>query len=209
MEIITGNVGWIEVICGPMFSGKSEELIRRLRRAMIARKRVQVFKPVIDTRYSETEIVSHGDLRMRSEVVSGGAEILDRIDWRSEVIGVDEANFMGPELVDTAQRLADSGKQVIIAGLDTDYLGRPFVPIPDLLALAETITKTLAICMRCGNPAKHTQRLRGSDDLIVVGAAGMYEARCRRCFEPGIPRQEELEFVKARRIESPGAASGS
>ena len=199
MEIVTGNLGWIEVICGPMFSGKSEELIRRLRRSMIARKRVQVFKPTIDTRYSQDEIVSHGDLRMKSEVVGSGAEIMDRIDWRSEVIGVDEANFMGPALVDTAQRLADSGKQVIIAGLDTDYLGRPFAPVPDLLALAETITKTLAICMRCGNPAKHTQRLRGSDDLIVVGAAGMYEARCRRCFEPGIPKQEELEFVKARR----------
>ena len=207
MEIVTGNLGWIEVICGPMFSGKSEELIRRLRRSMIARKRVQVFKPTIDTRYSADEIVSHGDLRMKSEVVGSGAEIMDRIDWRSEVIGVDEANFMGPALVDTAQRLADSGKQVIIAGLDTDYLGRPFAPVPDLLALAETITKTLAICMRCGNPAKHTQRLRGSDDLIVVGAAGMYEARCRRCFEPGIPKQEELDFVKPRRGADQGAGA--
>lgn len=200
MEIVTGNVGWIEVICGPMFSGKSEELIRRLRRAMIARKRVQVFKPAIDNRYSDDEIVSHGDLRMKSEVVNTGAEIIDRIDWRSEVIGVDEANFMGPELVGIAERLADSGKQVIIAGLDTDYMGRPFTPIPELLAVAESITKTLAICMRCGNPAKHTQRLRGSDDLIVVGAAGTYEARCRRCFEAGIPRQEELDFVKAKRV---------
>ena len=198
MEIITGNLGWIEVICGPMFSGKSEELIRRLRRSMIARKRVQVFKPVIDTRYSEDEIVSHGDLRMKSEVVGGGAEILDRIDWRSEVIGVDEANFMGPALVDAAQRLADSGKQVIIAGLDTDYLGRPFAPVPELLAHAESITKTLAICVRCGNPAKHTQRLRGSEELIVVGAADMYEARCRRCFEPGIPKQAEMEFVRVK-----------
>ena len=115
MEIITGNVGWIEVICGPMFSGKSEELIRRLRRAMIARKRVQVFKPIIDKRYSDDEIVSHGDLRMKSEVVADAAEIPDRIDWRSEVIGIDEANFMGPQLVDVAQRLADSGKQVIIS----------------------------------------------------------------------------------------------
>jgi thymidine kinase len=211
MEIVTGNLGWIEVICGPMFSGKSEELIRRLRRSMIARKRVQVFKPTIDTRYSADEIVSHGDLRMKSEVVAGGAEIMDRIDWRSEVIGVDEANFMGPALVDTAQRLADSGKQVIIAGLDTDYMGRPFAPVPDLLALAETITKTLAICMRCGNPAKHTQRLRGSDDLIVVGAAGMYEARCRRCFEPGIPKQEELDFVRPVRSEAvrQGASDGA
>ena len=199
MDIITGNAGWIEVICGPMFSGKSEELIRRLRRAMIARKRVQVFKPVIDTRYAVDEIVSHGDLRMKSEIVNAGSEILDRVDWRSEVIGVDEANFMGESLVDVAQRLADSGKQVIIAGLDTDYLGRPFVPIPDLLALAESITKTLAICVRCGNPGKHTQRLRGAEDLIVVGAADIYEARCRRCFEPGIPKQTELDFLKGRK----------
>jgi thymidine kinase len=182
-----------------MFSGKSEELIRRLRRAMIARKRVEVFKPAIDDRYSSDEIVSHGDWRMNSQVVSSAADIVERIDWRSEVVGIDEANFMGPMLVETAQKLADSGKQVIVAGLDTDYLGRPFAPIPDLLAHAESITKTLAICVRCGNPAKHTQRLRGSDDLIVVGAADMYEARCRRCFEPGIPKQQEMDFVKARR----------
>jgi len=201
MDIITGNVGWIEVICGPMFSGKSEELIRRLRRAVIARKRVEVFKPRIDDRYAVDEIVSHGDLRMQSQVVDDAAQILERLDWRSEVIGVDEANFMGPQLVDVAQRLADTGKQVIIAGLDTDYLGRPFSPVPELLALAESITKTLAICVRCGNPGKHTQRLVGSDDLIVVGAAGMYEARCRRCFEPGVPKQEEMDFVKARRLE--------
>jgi len=108
---------------------------------------------------------------------------------------------MGEQLTDVAQRLADSGKQVILSGLDTDYMGRPFAPIPELLALAESITKTLAICVRCGNPAKHTQRLRGSEDLIVVGAADMYEARCRRCFEPGIPRQTELEFVKAKLLE--------
>ena len=159
MDFVTGNLGWIEVICGPMFSGKSEELIRRLRRAMIARKRVQVFKPIIDNRYSDDEIVSHGDLRMKSEVVSQRCRNHRALDWRSEVVGIDEANFMGPELVDVAQRLADSGKQVIIAGLDTDYLGRPFAPMPDLLAHAESITKTLAICVRCGNPAKHTQRL--------------------------------------------------
>jgi thymidine kinase len=132
-------------------------------------------------------------------VVSAASEILDRVDWRSEVIGVDEANFMGEGLVNVVQRLADSGKQVIVAGLDTDYLGRPFVPIPDLLALAESITKTLAICVRCGNPGKHTQRLRGAEDLIVVGAADMYEARCRRCFEPGIPKQAELDFLKGRK----------
>jgi thymidine kinase len=202
MDILTGNIGWIEVICGPMFSGKSEELIRRLRRAMIARKRVQVFKPKIDNRYSDDEIVSHGDLRMKSEVIGDASEILTLLDWRTEVVGIDEANFMGPGLVEISERLADSGKQVIISGLDTDFMGRPFPPIPELLARAETITKTLAICVRCGNPAKHTQRLVASEDLIVVGAAGMYEARCRRCFEAGIPKQRELEFVAARRRES-------
>lgn len=196
MDFVSGNIGWIEVICGPMFSGKSEELIRRLRRARIARKRVQVFKPIIDVRYSDHEIVSHGDIRMESEVITGASEILKKLDWRTQVVGIDEPNFLGAELIDVANQLADSGKQVILAGLDTDYMGRPFPPIPELLALAESITKTLAICMRCGNPAKHTQRLVESDDLIVVGAAGMYEARCRRCFEPGIPKQEYLEFAR-------------
>jgi len=199
MDIVTGNTGWIEVICGPMFSGKSEELIRRLRRAQIARKRVQVFKPAIDRRYSEDEIVSHGDLRMKSEVVNNASEVLPLLDWRTEVAGFDEANFLGVELIEVAQRLADAGKQVLIAGLDTDYMGRPFAPIPELLALAESITKTLAICVRCGNPAKHTQRLVESDDLIVVGAGGMYEARCRRCFEPGVPKQREMDFIRRSR----------
>lgn len=198
MDFVTGNVGWIEVVCGPMFSGKSEEVIRRLRRAMIARKRVQVFKPVIDDRYSVDEIVSHGDIRMKSETVASAADILTALDPRTQVIGIDEANFLGPELVDVANRLADSGKQVIIAGLDTDYLGRSFAPIPDLLAHAESITKTLAVCMGCGNPAKHTQRLVESADLIVVGAMGMYEARCRRCFEPGAPKQENFDFARPR-----------
>jgi len=198
MDIFTGQAGWIEVVCGPMFSGKSEELIRRLRRARIARKRVQVFKPAIDDRYSETEIVSHGDQRMPSEVVTNAKEILEKLDWRAQVIGVDESNFFGPELVDIATQLADSGKQVIIAGLDTDYLGRPFTPMPELLCIAESITKTLAICMRCGHPAKHTQRLVESSELIVVGATGMYEARCRRCFEPGVSKQEVMEFAKAK-----------
>ncbi len=196
MDIVTGHLGWIEVVCGPMFSGKSEELIRRLRRAKIARKRVQVFKPALDDRYALDEIVSHGDQRMKSDVVGSASEILAKLDWRSQVIGIDESNFFGRDLVEVASQLADTGKQVIIAGLDTDYLGRPFTPMPELLCLAESITKTLAICMRCGNPAKHTQRLVESDELIVVGAAGMYEARCRHCFEPGIPKQEIMEFAK-------------
>ncbi|HLW75660.1 MAG TPA: thymidine kinase [Bryobacteraceae bacterium] len=202
MDIVTGHIGWIEVVCGPMFSGKSEELIRRLRRARIARKRVQVFKPAIDDRYALDEIVSHGDQRMKSEVVAAAEEIAARVDPRTQVVGIDESNFFGAGLADLASHLADNGKQVIISGLDTDYLGRPFSPMPDLLCIAETITKMLAVCMRCGNPAKHTQRLVESTDLIVVGAAGMYEARCRRCFEPGVPKQEVLEFLKPPRAQS-------
>jgi thymidine kinase len=195
LDILIHNTGWIEAICGPMFSGKSDELIRRLRRATIARKRVQVFKPAVDARYSENHIVTHDDARMNSEPVSTAGEILERLDWRTQVVGIDESNFFDLTLVDVAGKLADSGKQVIIAGLDTDYMGRPFPPMPDLLAVAESITKTLAICMRCGNPAKHTQRLIESAELILVGASDAYEARCRRCFEPGIPRQEVLEFL--------------
>ena len=203
MDFVNGNLGWIEAICGPMFSGKSEELMRRLRRAKIARKRVQVFKPVIDTRYSADEIVSHGQVRMRSEPVATAQDIVSRLDARPQVVGVDEANFFGQDLASVANQLADQGKQVVIAGLDTDYMGRPFPPMPDLLTIAESITKTLAICMRCGNPAKHTQRLVESDDLIVVGAAGMYEARCRRCFEAGFPRQELLEFARPQAESDP------
>src|SRR3984893_7261499 len=196
MDFVSGNLGWNEAICGPMFSGKSEELLRRLRRSMIARTRVRVFKPIIDNRYSDDEIVSHTDQRMKSEAITKVSEVVGRLDWRTQVVGIDEANFFGQELVEVASQLADSGKQVIIAGLDTDYMGRPFPPMPDLLTLAESITKTLAICMRCGNPAKHTQRLVDSTDLILVGAAGMYEARCRRCFEPGVPKQEALDFAR-------------
>jgi thymidine kinase len=198
MDFVAGNGGWLEVICGPMFSGKSEELMRRLKRANIARKRVQVFKPEIDNRYSSSEIVSHGDIRMRSESINRAPDILAKLDWRTQVVGIDEANFIGIELIEVVNQLADSGKQVILAGLDTDFMGRPFAPIPDLLAYAEIITKTLAICMRCGNPAKHTQRLVESEDLIVVGAADLYEARCRRCFEQGVPKQEYFDFARPR-----------
>jgi len=186
MNAMRGNLGWLEVICGPMFSGKSEELIRRLRRAEIARQRVQIFKPILDERYSSSHIVSHNDMRIRSESVSSAAEVQAKIDLRTEVIGIDEAQFLGDAIVELVVRLADMGKRIIIAGLDTDYLGRPFHPMPELLAVADEITKTFAICMQCGNPAKHTQRLFASEDLIVVGAAGMYEARCRRCFEPNL-----------------------
>jgi thymidine kinase len=186
MNAMRGNLGWIEVVCGPMFSGKSEELIRRLRRAEIARQRVQIFKPIIDQRYASDHIVSHDDSRIHSDAVSTAAEVAAKLDLRTEVIGIDEAQFLGEATVELVVRWADMGKRIIIAGLDTDYLGRPFHPMPELLAVADEITKTLAICMQCGNPAKHTQRLIANEDLIVVGAEGMYEARCRRCFEPNL-----------------------
>ncbi|MGH9523951.1 MAG: thymidine kinase [Terriglobales bacterium] len=196
MNFAKGSLGWIEVICGPMFSGKSEELIRRLRRAEIARQRVQIFKPGIDQRYSEDHIVSHSELKIRSDSVKDAAELEAKLDRRVEVIGIDEAQFLGDGIVDTVVQLADIGKRILIAGLDTDYLGRPFHPMPELLAVADEITKTLAICMQCGNPAKHTQRLVASEDLIVVGAAGTYEARCRRCFEPNLAKLQ----VSAARV---------
>jgi thymidine kinase len=189
MNITKGNTGWIEVICGCMFSGKSEELIRRLRRAEIAQQRVQIFKPKIDARYSEDHIYSHSDLKLRAELVADAKEILQKTDARTEVVGIDEGQFLGEALPYVADTLANMGKRVIVAGLDTDYLGKPFEPMPVLMAIAEEVMKTLAICMRCGNPAMHTQRLIESDELVVVGAKGMYEARCRRCFEPSISKK--------------------
>jgi thymidine kinase len=196
VDIVKGNMGWIEVIVGPMFSGKSEELIRRLRRAEIARQRVQIFKPLIDQRYAANGIVSHSGLDIPADNVRTAAEVMEKVAPRTEVVGIDEAQFLGDELVDVCTKLADMGKRVMVAGLDTDYLGRPFEPMPRLLAVAEEITKLLAICVRCGNPAVHTQRLVASEELIVVGAGGMYEARCRRCFEPHLAH-EKLEAEKS------------
>ena len=204
MNAMRGSLGWIEVVCGPMFSGKSEELIRRLRRAEIARQRVQIFKPIIDQRYASDHIVSHSDLRIHSDCVSTAAEVQAKLEPRTEVIGIDEAQFLGEALVELVVRLADMGKRIVIAGLDTDYLGRPFHPMPELLAVADEITKTLAICMQCGNPAKHTQRLIANEDLIVVGAEGMYEARCRRCFEPSLAAVETRKKKEAEVATSVG-----
>ena len=184
MALVKTQLGWIEVICGSMFSGKSEELIRRLRRAMIARQRVQIFKPAIDQRYGDAEIVSHSEMRLPSIVVASSAELLEKLDHRTEVVGVDEAQFFDAGVVRACERMADQGKRVIVAGLDKDYRGEPFEPMPSLMAIAEDVTKTLAICMRCGSPANNTQRLVQSDERVVVGAQGLYEARCRRCFEP-------------------------
>jgi thymidine kinase len=185
------NQGWIEVIVGSMFSGKSEELIRRLRRAQIARQKVQIFKPVIDRRFSDDHIVSHSEMRIESCAVPSSRTLLDAVSAETEVIGIDEGQFFDQELPMICDTLANQGKRVIVAGLDQDYLGKPFEPMPQLLAIAEYITKTHAICMVCGNPANHTQRLVASGDRVLVGATGLYEARCRRCFDPllaGPPR---------------------
>src|SRR5271157_2266531 len=201
-------MGWIEVVVGPMFSGKSEELIRRLRRAQIARQRVQIFKPAIDARYAVNEIISHSGLGIASDNITKAAEIMDKVQPRTEVIGIDEAQFLGDELVEVCTKLANLGKRVIVAGLDTDYRGRPFEPMPRLQAVAEEITKLLAICVRCGNPAVHTQRLVESEELIVVGANEMYEARCRRCFEPN-PAQARREPGPVLLTRSRGAANGA
>ena len=188
MDVIQqrANQGWIEVIVGSMFSGKSEELIRRLRRAQIARQRVQVFKPAIDIRYGGDHIVSHSDMRIESTTVSSAEALLAATALETEVVGIDEGQFFDAALPAVCNRLADRGVRVIVAGLDQDYLGRPFEPMPQLLALAEYITKTLAICMVCGNPANRTQRLVPSEDRVLVGAQGVYEARCRACFQPAL-----------------------
>jgi len=180
------NQGWIEVVVGSMFSGKSEELIRRLRRAQIARQKVQIFKPALDTRYAADHIVSHSEMRIPSTAVESARELLEQVEGDTEVVGIDEGQFFDMELPSVCNALADRGKRVIVAGLDQDYLGRPFEPMPQLLAIAEYITKTLAICMVCGNPANHTQRLVASEDRVLLGTQGTYEARCRRCFDPSL-----------------------
>jgi thymidine kinase len=182
--------GWIEVITGSMFSGKSEELIRRLRRVQIARQSVQIFKPVIDNRFSRDHIVSHSEMRMASENVKDSGELVRQVLPATEVVGIDEGQFFDPGLPAACNALADQGKRVIVAGLDQDYLGRPFEPMPQLLAIAEYITKTLAICVVCGDPANHTQRLVVSGDRVLVGATGLYEARCRHCFDPRLAGPE-------------------
>ncbi len=179
------------MIVGSMFSGKSEELIRRLRRAQIARQRVQIFKPAVDTRFAEDHIVSHSELRIPSESAATAAELVSKVSADTEVVGIDEGQFFDAELPSATIILARRGVRVIVAGLDQDYLGKPFEPMPQLLAIAEFITKTRAICMVCGNPANHTQRLVGNRARVLLGAQGTYEARCRRCFDPTLAETEE------------------
>jgi len=179
------DTGWIEVIAGCMFSGKTEELIRRLRRARIAKQTVKIFKPKIDIRYSENEIVSHSEQSLPSLIVESPQEILED-SYDAQVIGIDEAQFFSEDIVQVCNELANKGKRVIVAGLDQDYTGKPFEPMPQLLAIAEYITKTLAICVVCGNPADKTQRKIVSKDRVLVGATDSYEARCRKChYIPG------------------------
>ena len=183
--------GWLEVICGPMFSGKSEEMIRRLRRAEIAGQRVVIFKPRIDDRYDAADVVSHAGARMQAVPVSTVAEVVEHAQG-FDVVGIDEVQFFEPAIVSTALALADGGVRVVVAGLDQDFRRLPFGPIPDLLSHAEFVDKLQAVCHRCGGPATTTQRLVDgrpapySGETVVVGAAEQYEARCRGCHEPGL-----------------------
>ncbi len=174
------DTGWIEVITGCMFSGKTEELIRRLRRAQIAKQKVKIFKPKIDSRYSANSIVSHNEQSLPSILIEDIVEVLDHTN-DAQVIGIDEAQFFNEGIVGICNTLASRGKRVIVAGLDQDYTGKPFEPIPQLLAIAEYITKQHAICVVCGNPADKTQRKTSDSKRVIVGAADIYEARCRKC----------------------------
>jgi thymidine kinase len=188
MEIIT-RPGWIEVICGPMFAGKSEELIRRIKRLEYAKKKTIVFKPAIDTRYSETEVVSHSNLKTKSIAIKEAKDVLDYIDSTTFAVAIDEVQFLDKDLLPIAQKLALKGIRVILAGLDTDFRGEPFMMTASLMTIAEDVTKLTAICVVCGAPATKTQRIingqpaRYSDPIIKVGASEAYEPRCRHCHQ--------------------------
>jgi thymidine kinase len=190
---VTGKLGWIEVICGCMFSGKTEELIRRVRRAQYARQDYVVFKPRIDDRYSANNVGSHSGQLLRSIQIDNADQILERVGT-AQVVGIDEAQFLGIELVAVCETLANEGRRVLVAGLDQDFQGKPFEPIPQLLAVGEYISKMLAICTVCGNPADRSQRMVAGADRVLVGATGSYEARCRMHWspEPLECRQQEL-----------------
>jgi thymidine kinase len=186
--------GWVEVVCGPMFSGKTEELIRRLRLCQIGRQRVEIFKPATDNRYATEQIASHNDQRFECMPVSDASQVLERIDDHTRVVGIDEAQFFDEAIVAVCQKLANRGLRVIVAGLDQDYQGQPFGPMPKLLAIAESILKLKAVCMVCGGLATRSQRLTGEHSQVLVGATDHYEARCRACFDPqlGMSKTEEV-----------------
>lgn len=184
-----------------MFSGKTEELIRRVRRANIARQRTEIFKPALDTRYSEDEVVSHDDSALRSTAVATASQIV-LLAQDSDVVGVDEAQFFGDDLTEVCRELAESGKRVIVAGLDQDYLGQPFEPMPQIMAIAEYVTKLHAICVVCGNPANHSQRLSGSTSRFQLGAQESYEPRCRDCFDLALSKGEKTAQSSSDSVES-------
>jgi len=182
--------GWIEVICGSMFSGKTEELIRRLRRAEFAKQKVEIFKPGVDTRYDENDVVSHEGTSIRSTPVPGSSHLL-LLTNDIQVVGIDEAQFFDDGLPAVCEQLANSGIRVIIAGLDMDFQGRPFGPMPALMATAEYVTKVHAICMHCGDLANHSHRTTASQDLVVLGETDSYEPLCRKCFQTARVKQEK------------------
>jgi thymidine kinase len=182
MNVYVEKTGFIEVIAGGMFSGKTEELIRRVKRAQIAKQKIMAFKPAMDTRYDENDIVSHSNAYFKAQPLKNIREIYHYDIDSLDVIGIDEAQFFSKDLVEVANDLANKGKRVIIAGLDLDYMGRPFGPIPDIMAVAEYVTKVQAICTVCGNPASRSLRIISSDELVVLGAKAQYEPRCRLHF---------------------------
>ncbi|MDP6460731.1 MAG: thymidine kinase [Gemmatimonadota bacterium] len=207
MSSVVGEVGWVEVICGGMFSGKTEELIRRLVRARIARQKVQVFKPRIDRRYAADQVVSHSGQRIPSTEVEDGASILQLVLPETKAVGIDEAQFFGMDLVDVVNRLSAEGRRVIVAGLDQDYRGEPFEPVPQLMAIAESVTKTTAVCVVCGHPATRTQRNITESDRVLVGAGDAYEARCRSCWSPDVlppaPREDAEDPAHEEGVTAP------
>lgn len=182
--------GVIEVICGSMFSGKTEELIRRLKRAQFANQKIAVFKPVLDNRYSDADVVSHDLHSVSSRPVASPSDILE-IEDDVQVVGIDEAQFFDNTLVSVCQALADKGIRVVIAGLDTDYLGHPFGPMPSLMAIAEDVQKVHAICVKCGSLANHSHRLTKSRDLVVLGEKDVYEPLCRDCYNKAIESEQQ------------------
>ena len=183
MTLTPINSGWIEVICGSMFSGKTEELIRRLRRAEIAKLSISIFKPKIDSRYDEGHIVSHNKIKMMSFVINEPRDIIDA-SKDNDVVGIDETQFFDNSIIEICKELAYNKKRVIVAGLDTDYRGLPFGPMPQMMCEAEYIDKLRAICVICGNPASYSQRTSDDSDQVVIGELDKYEARCRNCFQP-------------------------
>lgn len=184
------KAGSIEVICGSMFSGKTEELIRRMKRAQFAKLNIKIFKPCIDVRYSEDDVVSHDAHSITSTPIDAPAKMLEMIG-QADVIGIDEAQFFDGSIVEVVQTLANNGIRVIIAGLDTDFLGKPFGPMPALMAVAEDIQKVHAICVKCGSPANHSHRLSKSSELVVLGETDIYEPLCRHCYNSAIKEEKE------------------